>query len=106
MVQLMNSIHIYKTFRGCHSFLTYRVHFLRVCSELVHQELQCNVYIARYVIQHILCQWERVISDRHTCVCMARLPCLEMKVQAVCVAQLQIVWSKLTDADTVCSEVG
>ena len=46
MVQLMNSTHIYKTFRGCHSLLTYRVHFLRGCSELVHQELQCNVYIA------------------------------------------------------------
>ena len=105
IIRVMKSC-LYKTLRGCHILVTYRVHFLRVCSELVHQELQCNVYIARYVIQHILCQWERVISDRHTCVCMAKLPCLEMRVRAVCVVGLQIMWSKLTDADIVCSEVG
>ena len=31
---------LYKTLRGCHILVTYRVHFLRVCSELVHQVLQ------------------------------------------------------------------
>ena len=50
------------------------------------------MYIARYVNQHILCQWGRVITDMHTCVCTARLQFVEMRVRAVCVAGLQIVW--------------
>ena len=38
------------------------------------------MYIARYVNQHILCQWGRVITYRHICVCTARLLFLEMRV--------------------------